>query len=79
MMAEPLRITWEEIKVWSTQEMEVFVAPAETKKVIAFTYSYKDYPPRTRWVDKDKYFKPHVLELIKQDVKELIKGPTLPP
>jgi len=78
-MAEIPRITWEDIKVWSTQEMEVFVAPGQTKKVIAFTYSYKDYPPRTIGVDKEKYTKPQVLELIKEDIKELLRGPVLPP
>jgi len=78
-MAEIPEIKWEDIKIWSTTEMEVFEKPGVSRKVIAVTYTYKDYPPRTVWIDKDKYTKENLLKLIQEDLKAVIRGPVLPP
>jgi len=73
------RIRWEDIRVLSAEEIEVYPAPEVVEKVISFTYVYKDYPPRTLFIPKAKYIKPEVLKMIEEDIAELEKGPILPP
>lgn len=78
-MAAKIDVKWEDIRIWSTQEITVYPEPGKATKVIALTYSYKDYPPRTIWVDKDKYTKENVLKAIKEDLSAVLSAPALPP
>jgi len=78
-MAEEVEVKWEDIELLSTEEVTVYPAPGEERKVIAVTYVYKDYPPRTVWIDKDKYTKENLLRLIREDLKTVLRGPVMPP
>ncbi|MEM4469075.1 MAG: hypothetical protein QXS32_08435 [Candidatus Nezhaarchaeales archaeon] len=78
-MAKVPEVKWEDIRIWSTQEITIYPEPGKAVKVIAVTYSYKDYPPRTIWVDKDKYTRENVLRAIKEDLSTVLSAPALPP
>jgi len=78
-MAEIPKIKWEDIRIETTHDVKIYVEPGKAKPVIAVTYTYKDYPPRTVWIDKDKYTKENLLKLIQEDLAAVIRGPVLPP
>ena len=78
-MAKEPEIRWEDIRVLHTEEIVVYPEPGKPKSVVAFTYVYQDYPPRTIWIDKDKYTRENILKLVREDLKSILRGPMLPP
>jgi len=78
-MTSAIDIKWEDIRIISTEEITIYPKPGQTSQIVVVTYIYKDFPPRTVWIDKDKYTKQNLLRLIQEDLKSLTKPPVLPP
>jgi len=77
-MAGRVTIRWEDIKILSTEPVEIYPAPEQVRRVLAVTYVYKDYAPRTVWIDEDKYTRQNLLKLIQEDMEKVIAGPRMP-
>jgi len=77
-MSKPLEVKWEDIRILSTEEVETYPQPGKKVIVLAVTYVYKDFPPRTIWIDKDKYTRDNLLKMVKADLERIIGGPMLP-
>jgi len=74
-----VEVRWEDIRVLSTEEVTIYPEPAKAVRVLAVTYTYRDYPPRTVWIDRAKYTRENLLRLIREDIARVVRGPELPP
>jgi len=77
-MPAPVTVKWEDVRIWTTTEMTVMPELGKSRQVIAVTYTYKDLPPRTVWIDKDQYTRENLLKMVQADVEAVMRGPILP-
>jgi hypothetical protein len=78
-MAAKVEVKWEDLKILATEEIEVWKSPTSKVHVMQVTYTWRDFPPRTIWIDKEKYTRENVLKLIAEDLSKLMRAPALPP
>jgi len=77
-LAARVTVRWEDIRILSTETVEVYPAPEQVRRVLAVHYVYKDYAPRTVWIDEEKYTREELLRLIQEDMERVIAGPRMP-
>lgn len=61
------------VTILSEQELTVSPRPGVTKQVVAVTYLAPGLPPRTIWIDKDKYTEDNLKQVIRQDMEQAAK------
>ena len=65
-----------EVTIVDEREITIRPTPEEEKKVVAITYRVETKPPRTVYVDKDKYTDEAVKEAIKLDMAKVAERKT---
>jgi len=52
------------------EEITVYTAPGVPKQIVVVTYQAEDLPPRTVWIDKEKFTEALLHEVIREDVRK---------
>jgi len=64
-------MTERRIRIIREEEITVYPEPERPVQQIAVTYVYEDYPPRTLFIDKEKYTMATLKMAIKEDIERL--------
>jgi len=78
-MQRRLQVKWEDIQIWSVVNVEKKVNEEEVEHFIRFTYTYRDFAPRTLEIPARMFTREGILRAVEKDLEGLFKPLRLPP
>lgn len=69
-------LKWEDVAVTSIVEVETYTGVGGVKKLLAVTYVYRDYAPRTVYLAPGPVTRERLLKAVAEDLKSISTPPS---